>query len=212
MKILLTSNHPGGTAAVLPVAAKLTEIGAACVGVTTARSAPAYDAAGVSHHVVDSPVGAREARHLIETHAPDFLLAATSEPGDPRVGRLETRLLAEAARVGVPTAAVLDHWCGYRERFSLDGAGSLDVVPEVVCVMDDRARSDLQAVGFPADRLVVTGNPAWDRLRDVRVRLERQTQEELRCAIGLPPGQHVYVFVSQPISEDGVRCGYTETE
>ena len=99
MKILLTGNRHGGTAAVLQVAAKLTEIGAACVGLTATRSAPAYDAAGVSHHV-DSQVGAREARHLIATYAPDLLLAATSKPDDCRVSRLYspeelTRLLEE---------------------------------------------------------------------------------------------------------------------
>ncbi len=100
MKILLTGNRHGGTAAVLQVAAKLTEIGAACVGLTAARSAPGYDAAGDASHHVDSPVGALEARHPIAIYAPDLLLAATSEPDDCRVGRLYspeelTRLLEE---------------------------------------------------------------------------------------------------------------------
>ena len=142
---------------------------------------------------------------------PDLLLLGTSEPEDPAIGRLESCFTFEAHNIGKPSVAILDHWCGYLDRFSL--TARLDAIPDVVCVMDQRAKLELTQLGCPPERIVVTGNPDWDRLGGIRHDLAVLDRGRIRSDLGVDESDRLIVFVSQPLSsESGGNRSYSEID
>jgi hypothetical protein len=109
--------------------------------------------------------------------------------------------------VGIPAVALLDHWCNYVERFS--DRARLDCLPDALAVMDDAAASLLRAVGFPPERIHITGHPHLDEITPV-------TADErivARRALGVSDDRHVVTFASEPIAPGAQRdLGYTAAE
>jgi UDP-N-acetylglucosamine 2-epimerase len=73
--------------------------------------------------------------------------------------------------MGIPSMAVLDHWCNYGIRFSSLTTQELaqfnqqcDVLPDYVCVMDEFARQEMANDGVPYERIRVLGNPHFETL------------------------------------------------
>ena len=96
MKVLAVSNHPGGTAAVIPVLSHLIAQGARCFGLTTALSADQFVNAGIVHDVFSSQVTAEYLKRVFDRVGPDCVVAGTSEPEDTVIGRLESKVVVEA--------------------------------------------------------------------------------------------------------------------
>jgi hypothetical protein len=99
----------------------------------------------------------------------------------------ETSLVMAARERGVPTVQVLDVWGPYGHRI----AGPL---ADRIAVIDEAARADALACGMLEERIIITGQAAWE------------------CAGVLPPAQaSVAAFISQPIARlYGDRLGYDE--
>jgi hypothetical protein len=117
----------------------------------------------------------------------------------------ERAILAGALERRLPVLAVLDFWSNYRTRFNSIEPADL---PDAIAVMDDVSRRDMVALGFPADRVRVTGQPAYDAwLEDDPVAFRQA---------GATPA---ILFLSQPLEElYGSDCsvpghpGYTERQ
>ena len=111
--------------------------------------------------------------------------------------------LMEGARArGTWTLAVLDSWLHYRERFTTREGRF--VLPDVIAVMDPATRDDMVAEGFPAHRLVVTGQPAFDDLAPYRDGEARaRASRRLRRLAGCAPAAACVLYVSQPFSQLG---------
>lgn len=120
---------------------------------------------------------------------PDMILAGTSAGDSP-----DKRAIASLP--SVPSIAVLDFWSNYWQRFSSLGEKDFAYLPTRVCVMDMIAQEEMLAEGFPADRIVVTGNPHFDRFADAIT-----SDHEDRCRI---------LFVSQPVREAANLPGFTK--
>jgi hypothetical protein len=133
---------------------------------------------------------------------PDLMLTGTSRK--ELVLRDGQWWRAGAAR-DIPTVALLDHWVGYREKFS--AVAPYDHLPDVVAVMDEYARQCMLDFGCPADRLVVTGQPALDGLLGG----ELSGRIEVRRRWNVGSEDWVVLFASEPVSQDfGNRFGYDE--
>jgi len=202
----VAAQDPGGASAVAPVAQRLVEEGQVGLKAAGARwaartfwsySLPVLAIAELEQLPATWEAADDAARKLLAAYPADGLLLGTS--WGPSLEKSLTRL---AARAGIPTLAVLDAWANYAERFyGPRPADGLVCLPDRVAVMDDWARRDMGALGFPEERLVVTGHPAFDEmvlLREPAALACRRA--EARRSLGLPADATVVAFFSQAIT------------
>lgn len=115
---------------------------------------------------------------------------------------------AAARRLGIPSIALLDHWCNYSERFTT--TEKFDSVPDTIAVMDEAAAAAMQADGCPPDLLLVTGQPHFDELIRDSTTLSRA---EVRQELDVDEDRALVVFASEPQARYyGRTLGYTEEE
>lgn len=190
-KILFAANDPGGAQAIAPVIAELLRQGDECGGIATgpaqeifSRTRVPFQAGGsLSDEALDKWVDAFE---------PSVFLAARSVDD----AAIDKRVLLRLREKDVPSIYVLDFWNYYTQWFSSPGTKDLFYLPDIICVMDERARDDMIKEGFPAERLRITGNPHFDHFAD-----------------GISRGnenKHQILFISQPISENMAEHSFTE--
>ncbi len=110
-----------------------------------------------------------------------FVLTGTSQVSD-----LERRMIDWAHRCGIRCAAFLDHWVGYRNRFT----GRL---PDEIWVGDRHAYERALAEGFGRERLRLVPNPY---LSQMSRRIRRRPDEPRRGKIRL-------LYICEPISQEG---------
>ena len=202
-RIVAVAGDPGGARALAPV-----------IELLRSRDGTELRAIAYSHatdvwrkrHIAFDPavLGEPDVRSAMRTFDPQALLVATSANGID----LEKAFIAAANELGVPSVAVLDFWSNYRLRFE-DNSGTLQL-PTMIAVMDGHARDDMVALGFPAGRIVVTGQPALGELpldppeRIIAVRAFT------RSALGIAESEKFILFASQPLAAGPVEWGYSE--
>lgn len=140
-----------------------------------------------------------ELARSLEGKAPDLILTATSWSS-----RMEMEVRALCAAKGIRTAAYLDHWVHYRERFGYPGTW-LENLPDEIWCPDPESIKRCERDGFPTGRLVLAGNPYLDGLA-ARV-----------AALGIAEEARTALYVCEPVGEhmlkahgDPLRKGYDE--
>jgi hypothetical protein len=125
----------------------------------------------------------------------DRVLLATSFVRE----RWEMRVVRRARQLAIPALVVVDFWSQYRERFA---APEGDVqVPDRIAAVDEVMRRELIAAGLPAERIVVSGQPAYEALRTYGSTDQRQAaRAALRSYTPAPFGHVRVLFVAQPLS------------
>jgi hypothetical protein len=145
---------------------------------------------------------------LLDAVRPDHLLTGTSWEAT-----LDGELWGTARERGIPSLAVLDHWCNYAERFTGADGARYGCMPDRVAVMDDTAYRAMVGTGSPPDRLIVTGHPGFDELSTCDTVALRA---EARFALEIAPQTKLIVFASQPHATAdealGHSPGYTEED
>jgi hypothetical protein len=209
--VVAVAGDPGGAAAVAPVIERLRQEGHSievlayhqAVGLWRERGLAPVDLALVTDRA--------EVEHRLG--AADALLVGTSFN---EIG-WEKHFVAASRHQMVPSLAVLDFWSNYRSRF-VDDRGNLTFLPDLIAVMDEQARSEMIAEGFPADHLCVTGQPAFDELETFRTNREARRQSA-RDYLEVGPSDQLIVFVSQPLAAlfgtdttNPLFLGYTEAQ
>ena len=108
-------------------------------------------------------------RRVVDHLRPDLVLA-TNAP------RSEQAVVDAAAEQGIPTLVMLD-------LFGLpgDAFAARTRHPDRVCVLAEAVRDNLVRAGWPADRIAITGNPAFDALHDPAV---REQARAFRASLG----------------------------
>jgi hypothetical protein len=97
--------------------------------------------------------------HVDAVHAACFegasiVFTGTSHPDSS--GSFELQAIDAAERLGLPTAAFVDHWVNFRLRFESDRGL---ILPRTILVIDEEARRRAIAEGLPEDRLQIWPNP-----------------------------------------------------
>ena len=186
--ILSICGDPGGAAAVAPVVRMLrerTEVHAFCYrqarDVFERQKLPFLDL--IENYEAIS--------QIVKIYAPDFLLLGTSVNGG------DWELDALKATAGVSSLAVLDFWSNYSARFT-HRSGRM-IFPDHIAVMDEQARQEMIAEGFPAGRLIVTGQPAFDRLAKTQSSFSKSYDKPFPMSEMISTRQYRVVFISQPI-------------
>jgi hypothetical protein len=120
---------------------------------------------------------------------------------------LEKRFHARAAALGVRSAAYLDHWTDYQERFT---SGGRLVLPMEIWVADEHAAA-LATAAFPGHPVQLAGN--W-YLEEIVAQVRAREAASAPSARG---GRAL--FVSEPLADAAARkhgdpryFGYTELE
>jgi hypothetical protein len=190
---LAVAGDSGGANALAPVLQHVLAGSRPLVACAYREARSAWNQQGIPWQELPETLGDSGAEALLEHFRPAAVLTGTSMNGVD----LERRITAAAARRGVPSLALLDYWTNYRPRFA-DAAGRLTGLPDRIAVMDEHARRDMVAAGFPADRLVVTGQPVFDELEAFR---GGSGAPALRAELDLAPADRLLLFISQPLSE-----------
>lgn len=173
MKVLVSAQDPGGANSVVPVAEALARAGDTVTARVEGAARKIFTARGI-------PLG--------ECDDPAVVLLGTSG------GESIEKRVTEEMHGKAPLIAVLDFWSNYWQRFSSSGVKDFAYLPDMVCVIDDIAKEEMIAEGFPPERLVVTGNPHFDHFADG---VTREGEDPTRI-----------LFVSQPIRADEVLPGF----
>lgn len=129
----------------------------------------------------------RTLRRILQAERIDAVIATDSP-------RAERAALNAAAQLGLPSVCVLTSFphigLHYLKRAD-NGA--------VMCVLNERIRSQLIAAGRAPESVVVTGNPAFDALIDPAA---AERRESLRERDGLAPGDWAVLWAEQPEPND----------
>ena len=121
------------------------------------RPACQFVLAGPARSIFKRKLGPIAERTLDEALASaGRMLCGTSWQSD-----LEVEAIRGAAAKGIPSAAFLDHWVHYRERFTRDGRWSL---PDEIWV-GDRSAERLAREVFPGHEIRFVANPYFEDLR-----------------------------------------------
>lgn len=164
---------------------------------TDLRESAAY--LGLSYADLEAEQGADAARAQYEAHGRYvFLPVRTLERIIRRTGaavvvatsapRAERAAILAARRCGVPALCMVDLFAAYEIEWLKNSRFA-----DRVCVLNERVRGKLLAAGRRPDEVVVTGNPAFDRIADPTV---RDAGAALRAQRGWQ-GQTVVLWASQ---------------
>ena len=143
---------------------------------------------GPARRIFERKLGLLAVRPLEEVvERSSFVLCSTSWQSD-----LEFRAIKLARSLGKRSAAFLDHWICYRERFVRSGEMCL---PDEIWVADTMAEA-LARDTFPAMPISVVGNPYLD---DVRQELMDITSTRSIASSGL-----LVLYICEPLREQAM--------
>ena len=146
-------------------------------------------------------------RRVVEYEKPDLILTSTSWASD-----IEIDFIRHAKKKGIKTAAFLDHWCNYRERFGYPGEWKKNV-PDIVFVGDKWAYDIALKEGFPEKILRQIENPYIEDIMRKRKLISQSGLSKRR------DNKIRILYLSEPIYEHTLKrygnpyyWGYTEYE
>lgn len=135
---------------------------------------------------------------MIETVQPRLLLTGISdEPDTPVAGLVEN-----AGVKGVVTVGIVDSRVSLRNR--LRGCGSASVSTQIwLMVPDEWTRRALGDLGYPPGKIVVTGNPHFDSVRQTAATLAEKDRAALRASLypGAAVDQRIVLFAAEPATK-----------
>jgi hypothetical protein len=193
-RVVFVAGDPGGANALAPVIEQLKSEKNYFLSVFAYyKAALVFRQKGIDFIELSNTTTAEQVLTMLADTRPNLIVTATSiNPFE-----VENVFIAGGKRLEIPTLSILDFWSNYTQRFSKD-EDDLVYLPDKIAVMDELAVSEMEAQGFPSDRLVITGQPAFDRLFDLRQCLDRK---HIRDRLGIGQDSKLILFVSQPFSE-----------
>ncbi len=161
-KIIIAAHDAGGMDSLIPVIGKLFQDSS--YEVTCLVHGPAkklLDQRQYRYADADTLSDA-ELEMLVVDVAPDVILTGTSSGLT-----IEKKLLKIAQAKKIPTVAIIDFWINYNLQFSFAAKGKAKAVdlPDLILVMDDLAKREMIAEGFPEEKIVITGNPHFESFK-----------------------------------------------
>ncbi len=216
-KVLATSWHPGGAKAIAPVIKALAAEGRVEVIVLGHEfSKQIFDNAGIPYKTIkdfgETNISRGSMLSLLVGVSPDIVLTGTSGQEGNANDIIEHTMTLAARDWNIKSVAVLDYWANYSKRFSDERTGNkLDVLPDKIAIMDKIARDDMLAEGFPAEKLVITGNPNFDILPAKAQAFTQEMRDQVRQAIGLPC-QTLFFFAAGVLSRFAQKIGFWDMD
>jgi hypothetical protein len=194
-KIMLFAHDPGGGNAISPL-----------IKAFEKRRCEVFSyVSGPAAKIISSAKGLRkeDIDIVLDDLKPDFIITGTSSNDFT-----EKFLWKAAKKIGVPTMAVLDHWCNYGIRFSKYGLKDIhkynsdktfDFLPSYICVMDDFARNEMHKEGIPLDMIFALGNPHF---KTIKTSFQNVDIHKVRSKFVKNNDKKIITFASEPYEED----------
>jgi hypothetical protein len=196
--VLFAFGDPGGAKQVLSFATKYRNLFNSVVAVSD-RIHPFYQDFDVNVEDFKS----KTPQEWLSSTKVDLLVTGTSVPLS-----LEIILVSEASKHGVASMSFIDHWTNMAKRFRV--ADSL-VLPDWICVIDDRARMLAIENELPAEKIWVTGNPYYEFLAAWKPKINH---DDFLMDMGIPRDAKYVLYAPEPLSSFGLekKYGFTELE
>lgn len=204
--VMLFSRDPGGADTIIPLVTPMIKSGYKVKLFGKDYALKKYSDSGLSGKEIGSASESTDLAYLsriIDSEAPDILITGTS------VDDMTEKYLWKAAeKSAVRSVAILDNWVNYGIRFSKYGLGesalylsdrSHDFLPDRIFVMDETARDAMISDGIPSEKVIVTGQPHFEWLRD-RTAVLTDSAVNIKKDAGNGCSS-VVTFVSEPFSQ-----------
>lgn len=138
-------------------------------------------------------------------------LIFTSATSLPTLDMTERYLWKWGRENEILTVGVLDQWQNYGLRFSGPGSNErLAYLPDYIFVMDELAKDEMIKEGIPEELIVITGQPAFDKIIEEHKILSSQINK-IKNKLQIPDNFTVITFVAESLKKDfGDRLGYDE--
>lgn len=173
-KIIFTAQDPGGFNAMAPVIKKLEKDSRFDVSVILAKHACIYaEKQNIRYLNAD-----KSSFNISEA---DLVFTGTSF-GDS----IEKKIIFTAKEKGIPTISIVDFWTDYTPSFSDPEKRNFKYLPDYILAADETMKKEMEAEGFPRNKIFVTGNPSFDFFGK---RVNKKTDKNL------------ITFFCQPMSE-----------
>ena len=221
-RILVLSSMNGGAEAVAPVANRLAERKVPCkVLLAGAAKSNARDFSAQAELLTSFSI--KDFRHIVARSRPTAILTGTQVQSKEGPVTPEQLFWQAGKEAGIRTVAVMDTWGNEAERFSdletgVEGRTAaivrrLNRMPSIITAIDEYQRGLMLAQGFAERRIVVTGNPYFEKVAAEFARLSPWTREALLAKPVFSPlykSGNVIVFMSDTMS-GYPDIGFTET-
>lgn len=133
----------------------------------------------------------QEVRSVLTLEKPDFVFCGTSAECST-----EHLFFTESQNLGIPSIGFIDHWTNLKARFIRDRKV---VFPNLIFVNDEKALDLAIEEGIPKDKLMVFGNPFFEKVKNFQPRSSKKEALESLGANLLKP---LVVFLSDCLSEN----------
>lgn len=210
-QILVVAGDPGGANAVAPVIEEFNRDGCSkIIPYAYNEAVGLWESRGINVTALPDNCTIQDINGIIQRIRPDLLLTATSYNSK----HYENYFIFAANREGIRSVALLDYWNNYWIRFR-DSTGTT-FLPNLIAVMDERARVEMIGEGFDPASLIVTGHPAYDDLNVWRERFDAEKREKIRADLGVQKDHLLVLFASEiqysVTAGEQLYPGYTNVE
>jgi len=210
-KVLGFAREAGAAAALLPVCEQMRREGARLLLLAKDNALESFRREGLDCVEFTS----------FDTRALDILfkesfgslpeIVFTSATSLPTLDMTERFLWQWARDKGIRSVGLLDQWKDYALRFSGPGENErLRYLPDHIFVMDRFAEEEMIKEGIPAERIAITGQPAFDRIIEEEKAILPH-KAAIKQKLGIPLESLVITFVAESLRKDfGGSLGYDE--
>jgi hypothetical protein len=143
---------------------------------------------------------------VMEKDRIDAIITGTSRDDDS-----DYLLWKEAKALGIDSTAYVDHWMNLHKKFCYNGKF---FTPDKICVIDEYCKDELIAYGVEGSKIEITGHPVLlHRAKTLSgLRSDQKHVQKIRKKLNLSDGVKVNLFISENISELGLKnsIGYDE--
>jgi len=116
----------------------------------------------------------------------DLVLTGTSWSSE-----LERRMILQTKENGIKTAAYLDHWVNYRERFGYPSKGWLENLADEIWCGDEYAMEICRDCGIPVQKLRLVENEYFCQIREEAEAYKNEVVPKSILYICEPVGEHM---------------------
>ena len=143
----------------------------------------------------------KEFEQLIEFFNPDLIFTGTSYTSE-----IEKHFIKIAKRRNIPCYSFIDHWTNISKRF--EDVNGIRTFPDKVWVIDNRAKQLAIGEGIDEIKIVISGNPYHNWLKNWRPKISR---EDFFKQLGLQD-QKILIYAPDPLSNvNGIeKYGFDE--
>ncbi len=191
--ILIFVEDPGAVNFVTPLIAALKREHLRIVIVAEGLAKDYLNRSNIAFESVDSSVSVHQ---ILDKEQPKLILIGTSENPDS----LGLKLIEATRNRGIKSIGLIDARMNAPYRFRGRTEDSLTYAPDYLFVPDDWTKDAFYEIGYPREKIMVTGHPHYDYVLEVGRRLSKEDQvSALRKQIFPAAGneQKIITFISE---------------